>query len=168
MANLAITDRILMFSFRVPHIQPVAAESAGVDLNMPSADFATSDGVLDSVDLIEITRVQGAMARKRDKIRWSIPTDQKAQDRVFGRYRNRERDRLTPLLHRAAHELLAKVGSRNIIFENLTETTEELLKDKKKWEGEGILRRRVESSPSGRTDDSNGLSATNPTALSCG
>ncbi|MCI4347154.1 MAG: zinc ribbon domain-containing protein [Thermoplasmata archaeon] len=133
--GLAVTDRKLVFNFRVPRDQPVVAESAGVDLNMPSADFATSDGIVDSVDLTEITRIQGAMARKREKVQRAIPTDRKAQHRVVGRYRNRERNRVTPLLHRAANELLTKLGDRNIIFEDLTETTEELLKERRQWRG---------------------------------
>jgi IS605 OrfB family transposase len=131
--GLAVTDRKLIFNFRIPHNQPVVAESVGVDLNMPSADFATSDGVLGAVDLTEITRIQGAMARKRERVQRTIPTDRKAQHRVLRRYRDRERNRVTPLLHRRANELLRKVGDRNIIFEDLTETTEKLLKGRERW-----------------------------------
>ena len=130
--GLAVTDRKLIFNFRVPHEQPVVEDSAGIDLNMPSADFATSDGLLSSVDLTEITRVQGAMARKRQSVQWTIPKDKTAQHRVLGRYRRRERNRVRPLLHRAANELLEKVGHRNIISEDLTMTTEELLKRRKR------------------------------------
>ena len=130
--GLAVTDRFLVFHFRVPHEHPVVEESVGIDLNMPSADFATSDGLLGSVDLTEITRVQGAMARKRQRIQRTIPTDQKAQDRVLHRYRRRERNRVRPLLHRAANELLEKAGRRNIVFEDLSITTEDLLRQKRR------------------------------------
>ena len=44
--GLAVTDRKLVFNFRIA-LAPepmLAEESVGVDLNMPSADFATSDG----------------------------------------------------------------------------------------------------------------------------
>jgi hypothetical protein len=133
--GLAVTDRKLVFNFRVPHDQPLTIESAGVDLNMPTADFATSDGILDSVDLNEIPRIQGAMARKREMVQWTIPKDLRAQARVLRRYRHRERNRINPVLHRAANELLAKVGDRNIIFEDLADTTENLLKDRIRWLG---------------------------------
>ena len=130
--GLAVTDRYLVFKYRLPHEQPVVEASAGIDLNMPSADFATSDGLLGSVDLTEITRVQGAMARKGARIQQTIPTDLRAQRRVHHRYRRRERKRQRPLLHRAANELLEKVGRRNLVFEDLSATTEELLKTKRR------------------------------------
>jgi len=151
--GLTVTDRKLVFHFRVPHAQPQVAECAGVDLNMPTADFATSDGTLDFVDLTGITRVQGAMARKREKIQATLSADQKARDRVLRRYRGRERNRVTPLLHRAANELLAKLGNRNIIFEDLTVTTEDLLQERKKWRGRknpGEARRRLSAWTHGR------------------
>ncbi|MGA7862355.1 MAG: hypothetical protein WCB19_10975, partial [Thermoplasmata archaeon] len=66
--GLAVTDRKLVFNFRIVHDQPVVEHSAGIDVNMPTADLATSDGQIDSVDLTAITRIQGAMARKREKI----------------------------------------------------------------------------------------------------
>jgi putative transposase len=133
--GLAITDRKLIFNFRVPHDQPVFLESAGIDVNMHSADFATSDGILGSVGFKEITGIQGAMARKRQSVQQTIPTDQRAQRRILRRSRLRERNRVTPLLHRAANELLAKIGQRNIIFEDLTETTGELLRERRFWKG---------------------------------
>jgi putative transposase len=144
--GLAVTDRKLVFNFRIVHEQPVVDWSAGVDVNMPTADLATSDGLIDSVDLRAITRIQGAMARKRLKIQRTIPTDRKAQDRVVARYRGRERRRVTPLLHRAANELIEKVGPRNLIFEDLSSTTEDLLKEKKqrrKTDSDADRRRRL-------------------------
>ncbi len=126
--GLAVTDRKLVFNFRIAHDQPVVEHSAGIDVNMPTADLATSDGRIDSVDLTAITRIQGAMARKREKIQRAIPSDRKAQDRVMRRYRGRERNRVMPLLHRGANELLDKIGERNVILEDLSATTEECVK----------------------------------------
>jgi IS605 OrfB family transposase len=123
--GLAVTDRNLVFNFRLSHETTVALESAGVDLNMPTVDFATSDGVTGSVDVRRITEVQGAMDRKRRSIQNAIPRDLKAQRRVLRRYRNREHDRVAPLLHRAANELLTKLREQNIILEDLSRTTEE-------------------------------------------
>ncbi|MGC2034310.1 MAG: transposase [Thermoplasmata archaeon] len=126
--GLAITDRKLVFAFRVAHDQPVMGRSAGIDINMPSADWAASDGQIDSVDLSAIPRIQGAMARKRERIQRAISRDRKAQYRVLRRYRGRERNRVTPLLHRAANELLEKVGDRNLVLEDLSSTTEECIR----------------------------------------
>jgi putative transposase len=143
--GLAVTDRKLIFNFRVPHDQPLVAESAGIDLNMPSADLATSDGIVDSVDLREITRIQGAMARKRERIQRTTRLDQRAQRRVLRRYDTRERNRVKPLLHRAANELLRRVGNRNVIFEDLTDTIHDVLngrklRQKSRRDGEGRRR----------------------------
>ncbi|MGA7862062.1 MAG: hypothetical protein WCB19_09445, partial [Thermoplasmata archaeon] len=55
--GLAVTDRKLVFNFRIAHDQPVVEHSAGIDVNMPTADLATSDGQIDSVDLTAITRI---------------------------------------------------------------------------------------------------------------
>ncbi|MCI4319651.1 MAG: zinc ribbon domain-containing protein [Thermoplasmata archaeon] len=126
--GLAVTDRALIFQFRIPQAQPVVAESAGVDLNMPSADLATSDGHTWSVDLRPITAVQGAMARKRAAIARHISKDLRHQRAVLRRYRRRERNRVRPLLHAAGNELLRQVGARNVVFEDLSSTSEECQK----------------------------------------
>jgi len=134
--GLTLTDRMLVFNFRIEHNQPVVEYSAGIDVNMPTADLATSDGQTESIDLTQITRIQGAMARKREKIQRALPTDRKAQDRVMRRYRGRERRRVKPLLHQAANELLDKVGNRNVILEDLSTTTENCMQRTKRNEDE--------------------------------
>jgi transposase len=127
-----VTDRALVFNFRIPYEQPTRAHSVGIDLNMPSADFATSDGLSGSVDLTPITRVQGAMARKRVSIQRRIQKDLRHQRAVVRRHGRRERNRVRPLLHRAANELLARVGERNVVFEDLSKIQAELLKESKR------------------------------------
>jgi putative transposase len=127
--GLALTDRKLVFNFRLDRPQPVVAGSVGVDLNMPSVDYVRSDGIPGAVSLREISRVQGAMDRKRRAIQAALPTDLRAQRRVLRRYRARERNRVTPLLHPAANTFLKVAGKRNILFEDLSHTTEECLKD---------------------------------------
>jgi IS605 OrfB family transposase len=126
--GLAVTGRSLLFNFHVPHEQPVVARSAGIDVNMPSADLATSDGRVDSVDLVPITRIQGAMQRKRESVQERIPQDLRLQRKVLGRLKAREKHRVEPLLHRAANELLKKVGDRNVVLEDLRATQEELMR----------------------------------------
>jgi IS605 OrfB family transposase len=126
--GLTLTDRGLVFQFRGPRSVALCPDSVGVDVNMPSADFVSSDGVAGSVDLRPITRVQGAMARKRQSIQRRIPKDLRLQRRVLRRSRTRERHRVDPLLHRAANELLERVGNRNIVLEDLSTTQEELMR----------------------------------------
>ncbi|HZY69678.1 MAG TPA: transposase [Thermoplasmata archaeon] len=125
--GLSVTDRFLLFHFHTAEAKLAASGAVGVDVNMPSADFATSDGSVGSVDLRPVTRVQGAMARKRASIQRAISKDLRHQRAVLRRYGRRERNRVTPLLHAAANQLLGAAGPRNIIFEDLRETTEELL-----------------------------------------
>ena len=133
--GLAVTDRKLVFNFHVPDVRHEAPESVGVDLNMGSADFATSDGLVGSIDLKPITRVQGAMTRKRVSIQRHIQKDRPHQKRVLRRYTKRERHRVDALLHHATNEFLAKVGDRNIVLEDLSRTTEQCLKDTRGSDG---------------------------------
>lgn len=98
---------------------------------MPSADFATSDEQVGSVDLKPVPRVQGAMARKRQSVQRRVPTDLRLQRKVLRRAKRREKNRVMPLLHRAANELVTEAGKRNIVLEDLTKTQEELLKTTK-------------------------------------
>ena len=130
--GLAITDEALIFQFRIPEYKIVLRQSAGVDLNMPSADFATSDGVVGSVDLRRVTAIQGAMARKRAAIARHINKDLRHQRAVMRRYRGRERHRVEPLLHEATNELLESVGNKNLIFEDLATTPEQLIRESKR------------------------------------
>ena len=127
--GLTVTDRALLFHFHTPEEKPERPESIGVDVNMPSADYVTSDLSVGSVDLKPITRIQGAMARKRASIQRSISKDLRHQRHVLRRYKIRERRRVDALLHRAANEFLSQAGNRNIILEDLTQTIEECLKD---------------------------------------
>ncbi len=129
--GLTVTDRALVFNFHVPEEERERADSVGVDVNMPSADYATTDGEVGSVDLKPITRIQGAMARKRASVQRHVSKDLRHQRTVLRRYRRRERNRVAPLLYHAAHDLLEKAGERNIVLEDLTKTQEELLKTTK-------------------------------------
>jgi putative transposase len=67
------------------------------------------------------------MARKRESVQQHIPKDLRLQRKVLRRTKLRERRRVEPLLHRAANELLAAVGRRNIVMEDLSTTQEQLL-----------------------------------------
>lgn len=71
------------------------------------------------------------MVRKRRSIQERLPNDLRAQRRILRRNKGRERNRVTPLLHKAANDLLKSVGDRTIIFEDLSETTEQILKEKR-------------------------------------
>ena len=145
---LSITDRFLLFHFHTPELTARAEHSAGVDINMPTLDYATSDGRVGSVDLRPITRIQGAMARKRAAIQRAISKDLRHQRAVLRRYHRRERHRVTPLLHAAANQLLAAVGERNLVLEDLRSTTDELLQSR----GSSDQRRRLASWTHGRLD----------------
>ncbi len=126
--RLTVTDRALLFQFCLPRALRISTESVGVDVNMPSAGYAGSDGSAGSVDLRPVTRVQGAMARKRTSIVHSIPRDLHLQHAVLRRTKYRERNRVDALLHAASNELLREVRDRNIIFEDLRRTTDECLR----------------------------------------
>jgi IS605 OrfB family transposase len=121
--GLSVTDRFLLFHFHTPDEPRFALDSVGVDLNQPSADFVTSDGTFGAVDLRPICRVQGAMDRKRASIARHISKDLRHKRAVLRRYRRRERNRVDYLVHAAANEFLRRAGERNIIMEDLSNTT---------------------------------------------
>ena len=127
--GLAATDRGLVFNFNVPRHQPLQVQSTGVDLNMGTLDYATSDGVSGSVDLRPVSRIQRAMERKRLAVQRHIPRDLRQQRRVLRRLRGRERHRTKALLHTAVNSLLGKAGERNIILEDLAEIRADLMKE---------------------------------------
>ncbi len=108
--GLTVTDRALMFHFHTPEERREGTGMVGVDVNMPSADYATTEGVMGSIDLKPITRIQGAMARKRQRVQRAIPTDHRLQRLHLRRLKGRERRRVDPLLHMAANRLVAEGG----------------------------------------------------------
>ncbi len=126
--GVTVTDSALLFHFRLPRPLTETDEQAGVDLNFRSAVYATSDGRLGAVDLAPIGRVQRAMERKHASIQRKINKDLRHQLAVRRRYRRREHRRVTHLLHQAANQLLAAVGDRALVFEDLTGATEAILR----------------------------------------
>ena len=124
--GLTVTDRALVFHFHTPEERREGTGMVGVDVNMPSADYATTEGVMGSIDLTPIPRIQGAMARKRQRVQRAIPTDHRLQRLHLRRLKGRERRRVDPLLHMAANRLVAEVGDRAIVLEDLSKTQEEL------------------------------------------
>jgi len=147
--GLSLTSSALLFHFRVPHVMTAPRTEAGVDLNFHSADVATSDGVLARVNLRPVTRLQERMVRKRQSIQRQIDKDLRHQRAVLRRYHGRESRRVTHLLHRAANALLGKVGDRTLVFEDLSNTTESIIR--RGWGREGpVLRRRLSAWTHGR------------------
>jgi putative transposase len=147
--GLTLTPRSLLFHFQVPHPITAPDSATGIDVNVQSADLATSDGVLSLVDLRPVTRVQERMVRKRQSIQRHISKDLRHQRAVLRRYRRRETQRVTPLLHGAANSLLAKAGTSTLVFENLNDATDAILRRGKGQTGP-VLRRRLSAWTHGR------------------
>ncbi|MCI4348345.1 MAG: zinc ribbon domain-containing protein [Thermoplasmata archaeon] len=139
--GLSVTPSALLFHFHVPHRRLAPPHDAGVDLNFQSADIATSDGQVGQVDLRPITRIQVRMVRKRQSIQRAISKDLRHQRAVLRRYHRREQRRVTPLLHRAANDLLEKVDDRVLVMEDLSSTTESILQRRGGHEGPALRRR---------------------------
>ena len=147
--GLALTPSALIFNFHIPHPLFSPGPDAGIDLNLHSADIATSDGRTHRVGLRPITRIQERMARKRQSIQRHVSKDLRHQRAVLRRYHRREKRRVTALLHQAANELLDKVGERTMILENLSCTTESIIRRGKGREGP-VLRRMLSAWTHGR------------------
>ena len=140
--GLTLRPNSLLFHFRVPHdIEVRSEDEVGIDLNFDSADLATSDGVFDRVDLQPIQRVQESMARKRKSIQRHLAKDLRHQRSVLRRYHRRETHRVVPLLHRAANEILAKGDTRTLVFEDLTDLTQTVLRTDSRRRGPASNRR---------------------------
>ena len=131
--GITLRPNALLFHFRVPQRVVTPEGMSGVDLNFDSADVATSDGVLAKVDLKPVTDVQRRMARKRASIQRRISKDLRHQRAVLRRYRRRERNRVTPLLHRAANQIIAQAGARAIALERLAGATATILLTSGRW-----------------------------------
>lgn len=115
--------------FQVPDKKSNSPRAVGIDLNFNHADLASSDGDIDRVDLSEITTIQKRMKRKRESVRKSIPNNLKKQRKVLKKHKKRERNRVKEVIYTKAEEILAKAKDHIIIFEDLSTTTEECLKD---------------------------------------
>ena len=126
--GLTRRPKALLFHFRIPRSEEPPNGAVGIDLNFDSVDLAATDGVSARVDRRPITRVQKRMARKRQAVQRALAKDLRHQRAVLRRYGGRERRRVTPLLHRAANELIGKAGPRAIVLENLTDATDTILR----------------------------------------
>lgn len=126
--GLTLRPSALLFHFRVPTEVCEPSGVAGVDLNFDSADLATSDGALTSVDLCTVTRIQNRMALKRQSIARRISKDLRHQRAVLRRYNRRETRRVNLPLHLVANEILARAGPRALAVENLAGATQAMLR----------------------------------------
>ncbi|MFZ1024567.1 MAG: transposase [Thermoplasmata archaeon] len=144
--GLTLRPHALLSHFRVPST-PAAPLPAvmGVELNFDNADLASTEGTLTSVDLGPICRIQERMAEKRQSIQRHISKDLRHQRAVLRRYHRR----VAPLLHRAANQILEKVGGRTLVFEELTDVAESILR-REKWRRSPTLNRRLSAWSHGR------------------
>ena len=126
--GLTLRPNDLLFHFRVREESHPPEGVVGVDLNFESANLAASDGACDCVDLRAITNLQERAARKRQSIQRHISKDLRHQRAVLRRYHRRENRRVTPLLHKAANEILAQAGRRAVVLEDLTDATQSILR----------------------------------------
>ena len=94
-----------------------------------SVDIANNLGGIHTVDLTPITTIQRRMKRKRESIQKSIPNNLQKQQKVLRKYKNREHNRIKELLISKSKEISSLCEGSIIIFEDLSTTTEECLKD---------------------------------------
>jgi IS605 OrfB family transposase len=128
--GLTVRPHALLFHFRVPREVRQVEGTVGMDLNFENAVMAASDGSVGAVDLAPILRIQDGMARKLVSIDRAISKDLRHQRAVKRRYKGRERRRTHAALHAVANRLVATVGERALVVEDLTDLTQETLRRK--------------------------------------
>gem|GEM_PF-2699565 len=159
--GLTLRPNALLFHFRVPHPVTVPVGAMGADLNFDSAELATSDGRLTRIDLRPVTEVQRRMTHKRLAIQRRIAKDLRHQRAVLRRYGRREKNRVTPLLHRAANAIVAEAGDRGLVLEDLRDATSTILRQRGRW-GSPESRRRLSAWTHGRLVEIIGYKARTP------
>ena len=129
LGEVTILPHSLVLPFQVPEPNhPVARDSVGVDLNLNRATLLSTDtpGVRAEIDLRPVNRDQSQMRQKRESVQKSIPTNLQRQRRVIRRVAQRERNRVLEIVRtKVTPALVEAVNGRNIVFEDLSRTTEE-------------------------------------------
>ena len=129
LGEVTLLPRSLVLPFQVPEPNRlVAPESVGVDLNLNRATVLSTDnpGVRAEVDLRPAARIQAHMRRKRESVQNALPTNLERQRRVVRRMARRERNRVIEVVRKeAAPAIVGTAEGRNIVFEDLSWTTEE-------------------------------------------
>jgi putative transposase len=120
LGEITIHDGYIDLPFQVSNIKRKSKYISGIDLNFNHADIATSKGKIKHVDLSRITQIQQNMKRKRESIQKSIPTNLKKQYLILGKYKNREHNRVNQVILDKSKEISKSVGASAIIFEDLT------------------------------------------------
>lgn len=103
----------------------------GIDLNFKSVDMADNEGEIKEVDISEIVTIQNRMRAVRENIQKKIPTNLQKQRKLLKRIGKREYNRINDRLHKVSNKIIKEVGDKNIVFENLSMTTIDCIKDVK-------------------------------------
>lgn len=120
-------DGSIDLPFQIPDDKPDSTLMSGTDYNFNSADIATSEGVIKSISLKPITRIQANMRKKREAIRKSVPKNLKKQYRVLAKYKRREHNRIKQRVMDLGKEIGAAIDGLNI-EEDLAKTTDQCMK----------------------------------------
>lgn len=124
----------IILPFQVPDDKPVSDSMCGVDYNFDSADIATSNGVVKSISLKRITKIQANMRKKREAIRRVIPKNLQKQWKVLAKYKKREKNRVKQAVEDLGKEITK--GTEGVcIVEDLSKTTGECMRRGRRGRG---------------------------------
>ncbi len=134
MGELTVTPLFLFITFQYEVQGTVGSDAVGIDTNMTSVDWARTDGVVGSVDLSEIPRIQGAYRRRSNSIDRQLPSNRMKQQKLKRSSAHREQNRVRDRLVKAAKAVADRVvfdpvtrRYRSLVFEDLSQANRDLI-----------------------------------------
>ena len=131
LGEITITPRTVVLPFQVPErAKVVAQESVGIDLNLKRVNILSSDpdGPKIEIDIQPLARIQADCQRRREAIQKAVPTNLQKQRKLIQRLGHRQRNRTLDHIRRVvAPAIVTATGGRNIVFEDLSKTTQDCM-----------------------------------------
>ncbi len=129
LGELTIVPDGVRLLFQIPDVRITPDQVAGIDLNFNRVVMATEDGQIKEMDISRIMEVQERHRKHRQSIRRRLPKNLRKQQRLLKQHRSRDHNRVEDLLYEFSHEFLALLDDYGPVWEDLSSTTEECLKD---------------------------------------
>ncbi len=101
------------------------------DLNFNRVVVATEDSQIQEMDISRIMEVQGRHRKKRQRIQRCLPKNLRKQRKLLAKDKGREHRRVEDLLFELSNEFLSLLDGYGPVWEDLSSTTEECLRDAK-------------------------------------
>lgn len=131
LGELVIVPDGIRLIFQVPDETRKPEKLSGIDLNFNRVVVATEDGQIQKMDIPHIMEVPGRHRKKRQRIQRCLPKNLRKQRKLLAKDKGREHRRVEDLLFELSNEFLSLLVGYGPVWEDLSSTTEECLRDAK-------------------------------------